>query len=137
MSSSSINSSTSCYCGKETPIRISTTDGNPGRKFLGCYRFPAKTCDYFRWVDPPTTPSSIQKKLDYMINRNDELDSKNSALEKKCRGIEKELEKKKLECECLIQKLEKLEKKLESATKLRKMMNWFFIGLCVLMFMFK
>ncbi|KAF5186339.1 hypothetical protein FRX31_024071 [Thalictrum thalictroides] len=86
MSSSSINSSTSCYCGKETPMRISTTDGNPGRKFLGCYRFPAKTCDFFRWVDPPTTPSSIQKKLDYMINRNDELDSKNSALEKKCRG---------------------------------------------------
>ncbi|KAF5182747.1 hypothetical protein FRX31_027662 [Thalictrum thalictroides] len=65
MSSSLINSSTSCYCGKETPMRISTTDGNPERKLLGCYKFLAKTYDFFRWVDPPTTPLSIQKKLDY------------------------------------------------------------------------
>ncbi|KAL8531070.1 hypothetical protein ACS0TY_007905 [Phlomoides rotata] len=46
-------SGTICFCGKETRIRTSWTDHNPGRRFHGCKdcnRFGGG-CEFFKWYD--------------------------------------------------------------------------------------
>ncbi|KAH7836624.1 hypothetical protein Vadar_003660 [Vaccinium darrowii] len=43
-----------CHCGKRSPVTTSWTDINPGRQFIGCYKYGSPdACNFFMWVDPP------------------------------------------------------------------------------------
>ncbi|XP_058189190.1 uncharacterized protein LOC131306780 [Rhododendron vialii] len=58
MSSSSVSSGCSltrkCHCGDEVVLKPSGTDLNPGRRFLGCPKYPdPNRCSFFEWVDDP------------------------------------------------------------------------------------
>ncbi|KAI8532934.1 hypothetical protein RHMOL_Rhmol11G0256700 [Rhododendron molle] len=58
MSSSSVTSGRSlmrkCLCGDEAVMKPSGTDLNPGRRFLGCPKYPdPNRCSFFEWVDDP------------------------------------------------------------------------------------
>ncbi|KAI8021990.1 hypothetical protein LOK49_LG03G00272 [Camellia lanceoleosa] len=47
-----------CYCGERSPVKISMTSGNMGRRFYSYARYGVDvTCDYFEWVDPPHVPT--------------------------------------------------------------------------------
>ncbi|XP_058223138.1 uncharacterized protein At4g04775-like [Rhododendron vialii] len=58
MSSSSVSSGCSltrkCLCGDEVVLKPSGTNLNPGRRFLGCPKYPdPNRCSFFEWVDDP------------------------------------------------------------------------------------
>ncbi|KAM7496961.1 hypothetical protein LguiA_021375 [Lonicera macranthoides] len=40
-----------CFCGEVAPMRVSWTEKNPGRRFIGCKNFSNNGCNFFHWVD--------------------------------------------------------------------------------------
>ncbi|KAF9588525.1 hypothetical protein IFM89_013019 [Coptis chinensis] len=63
MSSSSVTLDYSCFCGERAPIQVSFTDKNPGRKFVGCKKFPNGHCEFFVWVDKKMNPGEKYREL--------------------------------------------------------------------------
>ncbi|XP_058219396.1 uncharacterized protein LOC131329964 [Rhododendron vialii] len=43
-----------CFCGEPSPLRKSTTQKNPGRRFFGCAKYKTKKedCGFFCWYEP-------------------------------------------------------------------------------------
>ncbi|MFS7915649.1 putative transcription factor GRF family [Helianthus anomalus] len=48
-----------CRCGRQTGIKTSWTDINPGRQFYTCVQLRSR-CKFFAWIDPPMCPRSVQ-----------------------------------------------------------------------------
>ncbi|KAM7468929.1 hypothetical protein LguiA_007112 [Lonicera macranthoides] len=60
MSSNSSSNSGSCsyatcFCGEVAAMRVSRTEKNPGRRFIGCKNFGNNGCNFFHWVDKERT----------------------------------------------------------------------------------
>ncbi|KAI8566917.1 hypothetical protein RHMOL_Rhmol02G0079700 [Rhododendron molle] len=45
-----------CFCGEPSPLRKSTTQKNPGRRFFGCSKYKTQKdgeeCGFFCWYEP-------------------------------------------------------------------------------------
>ncbi|CAH1422805.1 unnamed protein product [Lactuca virosa] len=50
--------SRTCYCGVIAPLKISTSEKNPGRRYFGCRYWPdeVEDCGYFEWYDSEVSP---------------------------------------------------------------------------------
>ena len=43
-----------CYCENPVNLKISWSNLNPGRRFVGCKSYgSSSTCRFFSWYDPP------------------------------------------------------------------------------------
>ena len=43
-----------CHCGILADLRISWSNLNPGKRFLGCKSYGSSfACHFFNWYDPP------------------------------------------------------------------------------------
>ncbi|KAL8474227.1 hypothetical protein ACS0TY_030885 [Phlomoides rotata] len=43
-----------CYCQREAAVATSWKNGNVGRRFYGCQKYPNDGyCKFFRWIDDP------------------------------------------------------------------------------------
>ncbi|KAL6571345.1 hypothetical protein OROHE_002988 [Orobanche hederae] len=67
--SKSINSKLSCYCNKESPVRVAKTEANHGLRFHGCGNYGRKgetPCTFFKWVDnEEESPTGLKAQMCY------------------------------------------------------------------------
>lgn len=74
-SSNSVTSRYTCHCGLPAILKTARTDGNRGRRFLGCQNFKGDNkCKFFLWIDHEADEASVglkPKSVDSMKRLND------------------------------------------------------------------
>ncbi|KAI8524512.1 hypothetical protein RHMOL_Rhmol13G0154600 [Rhododendron molle] len=102
---SSPNPSVMCLCGIRAPLRTSSSEDNPGRRFFGCINYKEYNgCTYFDWFDAPT----CARGMDYgrkMVRKNLALEAQIAEFKK---TNEAHIAKLKKSNESLIERIEEL-----------------------------
>ncbi|KAF8020535.1 hypothetical protein BT93_G1073 [Corymbia citriodora subsp. variegata] len=84
-----------CFCGLQSPTRVSWTRENPGRRFHGCARYrEGFNCGFFKWVDAKFSHRATEVILELLQGRHgplpimeDELDDADS-MQVEIKGLE-------------------------------------------------
>lgn len=134
MSSSSVSSGRTlkrkCLCGDEAIMKPSGTDLNPGRRFLGCPKYPDPNhCSFFEWVDDPIckckccksvilqqkeTIANLYDEINYMQEKAKLIEDKANEYEKKATEYEskaKEFDNMTEDYEWRIKEMKRVERK--------------------------
>ncbi|KAL6507462.1 hypothetical protein OROGR_023657 [Orobanche gracilis] len=91
-STSMLTNSKTCYCNKDSPLRIARTEANRGQKFYGCVNYGVKgeqVCRFFEWADEEGVASS---KLGFEMHRETLLEDRINELKDKVLGLRTAIE---------------------------------------------
>lgn len=94
-SSSSINSKVSCYCNKESPLRVAKTESHRGERFYGCGNYGLKgkqVCSFFQWAENEEEDRSCLKSEEFY---RDFYEERIKELKEEIRGLRCDLENEK------------------------------------------
>ncbi|CAI8595112.1 unnamed protein product [Vicia faba] len=80
-----------CFCDLDSPITISRTTRNPGRRFNGCELYKGRNgCNFFNWYDEEMFVR-VKEVILSVIKRIDELKKKDNIKLKQDEDLKKKL----------------------------------------------
>ena len=95
-----------CGWGLPSPLRISWTELNLGRRFFGCANYGLRDyCNFFAWFDPPIAQRSA-KIINALLRKKKELKEEIEAKNIELLALQEQLEAQRAEIKALGEKVE-------------------------------
>ncbi|CAA0813367.1 Unknown protein [Striga hermonthica] len=127
-----------CWCRKRAVIRTSWTADNPGSRFHSCLGYKNGGCNFFSWVDPPTSDRSqtiipgLLKKMNALERVKENLKFENTKLEDKVEKLEEKIEK----LQKKVEKLQALNKRVVEKKEKMEMKMGFALAIAIVLCVF-